>query len=87
MYSFKTIQITQKLTRKLDVNMVMTIEKVKPSPVSVVDVLPKRRDSKRVLKPLQDLSAVPMARMCALHFMCAYRREMIIADQKADIMS
>lgn len=66
--------------------MLMIIEKVKPPPVSVVDVLPERCDSKGVLKALHNLSAVTVARMCALHFMCAYRRE-IIADHKADIIS
>lgn len=62
------------LDKKLDF---MIIQKVKPPPVSVVDVLPKRRDSKRVLNPLHNLSAVSPVRMRALHFMCACRRERI----------
>lgn len=57
----------------------MTIEKVKPLPVSVVDVPPKRRDSKRVLKPLHDRPAVAAARMGALQLVRACRRE-ITAD-------
>lgn len=62
------------------------IQKLKPPPVSVVDVLPKGRDSKRVLNPLHNLSAVTPGRMRALHFMCACGRE-ITADHKADIIS
>lgn len=66
----------------------MTKQKVKPPPVSVVDVLPKRRDSKRVLNPLSNLSAVTPGRMHAFHFMSAYRQEIPhIADHRADIIS
>lgn len=56
----------------------MTIDKVKPPPVSVVDVLPKRCDSKGVLKPLHNLSAITVAGMRALHFMCACGRERLL---------
>lgn len=47
------------------------IREVKPPPVSVVDVLPERRNSKGVLNPFHNLPAVTTTRMHALHFMCA----------------
>lgn len=63
-------------------------KKSKPPPVSVVDVLSKRRDAERVLNSLHNLSAVSTGRMHALHFMCACRREItLVADQAADIVS
>lgn len=66
----------------------MIKQNIKPLPVSVVDVLPKRCDSEGVLNPLNDLPAVSPGRMHAFHFVSAYRQEIpLIADHTAGMSS
>lgn len=58
----------------------ISVKVVKPPPISIVDIFPKRCHSKWVLNPFQNRSAVAPARIHALQFMCAFREKITLVN-------